>query len=35
MDKAKPKVEPIIKVSDTYISTMFKDWLCIFPIGIA
>jgi hypothetical protein len=35
MEKAKPKVEPIIKVWDTYVSTMFKDLLCVFAIGIA
>jgi hypothetical protein len=35
MEKAKPKFEPIIEVSDTNISTMFEDLLCVFPIGIA
>jgi hypothetical protein len=35
MEKAKTKVEPKIKVWDTYINTMFKDLLCLFPIGIA
>jgi hypothetical protein len=35
MEKDKQKVEPIIEVWDTYISTMFKDLLCVFPIGIA
>jgi hypothetical protein len=33
--KAKPKVEPIIKVLDTYVSTMFNDLLCVFTISIA
>jgi hypothetical protein len=33
--KAKPKVEPIIKVWDTYVSTIIKDLFCVFPIGIA
>jgi hypothetical protein len=35
MEKAKPKVEPIIEVWDTYVSTMFNDLLCVFPISIA
>jgi hypothetical protein len=34
-EKAKPKVEPIIEVWDTYVITMFKDFLCVFPTGIA
>jgi hypothetical protein len=35
MKKAEPKVEPIIELWDTYGSNMFKDSLCVFPIGIA
>jgi hypothetical protein len=35
IEKAKPKVEPIIEVWDTYISTIIKDLLYIFPISIA
>jgi hypothetical protein len=34
-EKAKPKVEPLIQVWDTYVSTMLKNLLCVFPIGIA
>jgi hypothetical protein len=35
IEKAKPKVEPIIDVWDTYISTVIKELLCVFPIGSA
>jgi hypothetical protein len=35
MEKAKPIVEPIIEVWHTYVNTMFKDLLCVFPNGIA
>jgi hypothetical protein len=34
-EKAKPIVETIIEVWDTYVSTMFKDLICVFHIGIA
>jgi hypothetical protein len=33
--KAKQKVEPITEVLDTYVSTKFKDLLCVFTINIA
>jgi hypothetical protein len=35
MEKVKQKIETIIKVWDTYVNTMFKDLLCVFPISIA
>jgi hypothetical protein len=34
IDKAKPKVEPAIELGDTYISTIVKDLLCLFPFGV-
>jgi hypothetical protein len=35
MEKAKRKVVSIIEVWDIYVSTMFKDLLCVFHIDIA
>jgi hypothetical protein len=35
MQKAKPKVETIIEVWDTYVSTIVKDLFCVFSINIA
>jgi hypothetical protein len=35
IEKAKPKVEQIIEVWDTYVSTIIKDLLYVFSISIA